>query len=84
MELLGWLTTIAFSICYWPQLYRSWKRKSVGDVSVYAWILQAVGYAMGIRYGLYLGKGPLIFGYIHGLFCSLLFLFLYWRYKSNV
>jgi len=83
MEWLGWLTTAAFSVCYWPQLYRSWKRKSVGDVSVWAWIIQSIGYAMGISYGLWLNQGPLIFGYCHGLFCSLLFLAMYWRYRKN-
>lgn len=84
MQLLGWLTTLAFSVCYWPQLYRSFKRKSVGDVSVITWILQAVGYALGISYGLWLGQMPLIFGYIHGLICSLIWLGMYWRYRKNV
>lgn len=84
MQLLGWLTTIAFSICYWPQLYKSWKRKSVGDVSMWAWVIQAIGYGLGIRYGLWLNQGPLIFGYIHGFICSVTFLGMYWRYSKRV
>jgi MtN3 and saliva related transmembrane protein len=82
MEIIGWIVTILFSICYWPQLYRSWKRKKVGDVSVWAWVIQTFGYGLGISYGLWLKQMPLIFGYIHGFLCSILFLCLYWRYKK--
>lgn len=84
MEILGWIATLAFAGCYWPQLYKTWKRKLVGDISVWPWIIQAFGYLVGLPYGLYLNKMPLIVGYAHGLFCSLLFLGMYWRFKDNV
>lgn len=80
MELLGWITTAAFAICYWPQLYKTWRRKRVGDISVWPWIIQSIGYATGVPYGIFLHQIPLVFGYTHGLFCSLLFLWMYRRY----
>jgi len=83
MELLGWITTLTFSMCYLPQLYRSWKRKSVGDVSVWSWIIQTFGYSIGLRYGIWLKQGPLIFGYIEGLLCSIVFLIMYWKYRKD-
>lgn len=83
MEILGWIVTFLFSACYWPQLYKSWKRKSVGDISVWAWLLQVLGYGLGIKYGLWLGHGPLIWGYCHGFVCSILLLLLYYKYRGN-
>lgn len=84
MEFLGWIATVCFGICYYPQIYRSYKRKLVGDISVWPWILQTIGYLTGIGYGIYLRQWPLFIGYTHGLFCSIVFLILYWRYKNNV
>lgn len=84
MEILGWITTLAFALCYWPQLYKTWRRKLVGDISIWPWIIQSFGYAIGIPYGIMLHQGPLIAGYVHGLICSLLFLGMYGRYYKNV
>jgi len=84
MEILGWLATLAFAGCYWPQLVKTWRRRLVGDISVWPWIIQAFGYAVGLPYGIYLNQVPLMVGYAHGLICSLLFLGMYWRYKDNV
>lgn len=83
MEKVGWLVTILFGVCYWPQIWHSYQRKSVGDISLLAWVLQALGYSIGISYGLWLKEAPLIFGYIHGLLCSVLFLIMYWNYRGN-
>lgn len=83
MEIVGWIVTVLFGVCYWPQIYRSYTRKSVGDISLAAWVIQAVAYAIGISYGLWLKQAPLIFGYIHGLLCSILFLMMYYKYRSK-
>jgi uncharacterized protein with PQ loop repeat len=83
MELLGWLTTIAFGLCYWPQIWHSYKVKTVGDISCVAWFIQLAGYSMGLFYGIWLKQMPLIVGYVHGFLCTLIFLFLYWKYRGN-
>jgi len=83
MEIFGWLATIAFGICYWPQIYHSYKTKSVGDISIASWLLQLGGYFLGIFYGVWLKQNALIFGYLHGFLCSVIFLSLYWKYRGN-
>lgn len=83
MEIVGWIVTVLFGVCYWPQIYRSYKLKSVGDISVLAWSIQTVAYAIGISYGIWLKQAPLIFGYVHGLLCSALFLVLYFKYRGK-
>ena len=83
MELIGWIATIAFGACYWPQLYRSYKLKTVGDISVWAWILQFIGYVAGLFYGTLLHQWPLLVGYFHGLLCTIAFLLMYLKYRGN-
>lgn len=83
MEMLGWAATILFGLCYWPQLYRSYKRKSVGDISFWSWFLQLIAYLFGIGYGFKLKQLPLEIGYLHGLFCTVLLLIMYFEYRED-
>jgi uncharacterized protein with PQ loop repeat len=83
MEFMGWLATIAFGICYWPQIYHSYKLKTVGDISPWSWTIQLVGYVLGFFYGAWLKQMPLIIGYAHGLFCTILLLCMYRKYRGN-
>jgi uncharacterized protein with PQ loop repeat len=83
MELLGWLCTTAFGVCYWPQLWHSYKTKSVGDISPLAWVIQLSGYTMGLFYGIGLHEWPLIVGYVHGFLCTGVFLVMYFKYRGN-
>jgi len=82
MELLGWFCTLAFGVCYWPQLIRSYRTKSVGDISPLSWVIQLSGYIVGLFYGIGLHEWPLIMGYIHGFLCSLCFLLMYRKYRK--
>lgn len=81
-SLLGWSVTILFSICYFPQLYKTFRLKSVEEVSGLLWFFQAIGYVAGVGYGLEIHQIPLIVGYGFGLLCTLVFLGMYWRYRK--
>jgi uncharacterized protein with PQ loop repeat len=83
MEWLGWFCTMAFGVCYWPQLWHSYKTKSVGDISPLAWAIQLSGYTMGLFYGIGLHEWPLIIGYIHGFLATSIFLVMYFKYRSK-
>lgn len=83
MRIFGWLATILFAMCFWPQLIRSYRRKSVGDISVWSWVLQTIGYACAVCYGFWLKEGPLMWGYSHGFLCSIVFLCMYFKYRKN-
>ena len=78
---LGWLATVCFASCYVPQLIRTLKRKEVGDISVWSWVIQIFGYVIGLVYGAQLHQAPLLVGYGWGLLCTFVFLFMYWRYR---
>jgi MtN3 and saliva related transmembrane protein len=83
VEILGWLCTLCFGLCYYPQLWRSYKTKSVGDISSAAWLIQLTGYILGLFYGIHLHEWPLISGYLHGFVCTVMFLIMYRRYHVS-
>ena len=83
IELLGWICTSCFTGCYLPQIWKTFKRKEVGDVSLWQWLIQLLGYSIGIVYGFSLGQPPLIFGYIFGWICTTLYLVLYYKYRNT-
>lgn len=83
MEIFGWLATLGFALCYWPQIYRTWKLKTVGDISFSGWFIQFLAYLCGLEYGFKLKQLPLIVGYLHGLLCTVILLILYKKYRGN-
>jgi MtN3 and saliva related transmembrane protein len=83
IALLGWVATTCFTACYLPQIFKTFKRKEVGDVSLWQWLIQLLGYSIGFVYGIALNQMPLIIGYACGWFCTVWFLFLYYKYRNN-
>lgn len=83
MQIIAWIVTILFGVTYWPQLWHSYRTKSVGDISPYAWFIQSLAYALAISYGVSLMQWPMIIGYVHGLLCSVVFLLMYWKYTKT-
>ena len=49
-QFLGFVYTVCFSVCIWPQIIKSIKTKKVDDVSVSLFILSVVGYISAIAY----------------------------------
>jgi len=52
----GTLTTIAFV----PQVWRAWKTRSTGDISLGMYLVFTAGVAFWLAYGLMLGAWPII------------------------
>lgn len=49
-EFLGFIYTVCFISCYWPQIIKSIRTKSVEDVSFLLFALSVVGYIAAIWY----------------------------------
>jgi uncharacterized protein with PQ loop repeat len=82
MNLWGAISQIAFMLCLLPQPIFTYKVKHVKGVSIGMWYLQLVGYFFGLTYGLQIHQAPLIIGSGYGILVSVVFFFLYWRYKE--
>jgi MtN3 and saliva related transmembrane protein len=52
----GMLTALAFL----PQVLKSWRTRSTGDLSIGMLLAQGVGVALWIFYGVAIGSGPVI------------------------
>jgi len=81
-EAFGYISALCFSLCYLPQIIRTYRRKTVEDVSVWMWILQGAAYTTGFVYGASLHSKPLILNYGIGLGYTWIWLYLWWVYRD--
>ncbi len=81
--IFGWIYTIAFSICYIPQIVKTIKTKKVDDISISLFILSLIGYVSALIYAVGELNAPavLIANYIFGALCSTLMIALYYIFK---
>jgi len=85
MTIFGWIYTIAFSICYIPQIVKTFKTKKVEDISISLFTLSIVGYSSALVYSITELNAPLvlIINYTFGGICSLTMILLYYLYKKR-
>jgi len=60
MESIGYLATILTSVSYAPQVYKSWRSKSVGDLSVWTICIIFSSTIAWLAYGIAIKSGPVI------------------------
>jgi len=84
MEIIGWLYTICFAVCYMLQIYKSLKTEKVDDISVSLFLLSLLGYIAALTYTIgEIGFNLiLITNYILGGLCSLIMILIYFCYKK--
>lgn len=81
---LGFVYTFCFVVCYWPQIIKSIKTKSVEDVSLSLFLLSIIGYISAITYTL-LKIGFdfwLLVNYTLSLFGAIVMVTIYFKYKK--
>jgi uncharacterized protein with PQ loop repeat len=82
-NLLGFVYNVCFVSCYWPQIIKSLRTKSVKDVSIALFIISIVGYMSAtayavIRFGL---DFWLLANYVLSGFSAAFMVYVYYRYK---
>jgi MtN3 and saliva related transmembrane protein len=60
VEYIGYLATFLTSVSYAPQVYKSWKSKSVGDLSIWTICILFSSTLAWLGYGIGVGSGPVI------------------------
>lgn len=81
---LGFVYTFCFVVCYWPQIIKSIKTKSVEDVSLSLFLLSIIGYISAITYTL-LKIGFdfwLLVNYTLSLVGAIVMVTIYFKYKK--
>ena len=83
-NLLGIIYNACFISCYWPQIIKSIKTKSVDDISITLYVLSIIGYAAAAGYAI-LRFGCdfwLLFNYIVSGFSAVFMIHVYYKYNS--
>ena len=60
IDLVGFLAAFLTTIAFLPQLYKTWKTKSAGDVSLIMLILFITGLICWIIYGIKINSIPIL------------------------
>lgn len=81
---LGILYNVCFISCYWPQIIKSIRTKSVNDVSITLYFLSIIGYAAAAGYAI-LRFGCdfwLLFNYVLSGISAVVMIAVYYKYKK--
>lgn len=86
MDIIGWVYTICFAVCYIPQIVKSIKTKKVDDISISLFVLSLIGYFCAGIYTIYtIGiNAVLLTNYIFGSICSLTMIIVYFMYRYRL
>ncbi|MEI8109497.1 MAG: SemiSWEET family transporter [Chitinophagia bacterium] len=60
VELIGYFGSFLTSITFIPQVYKSWKSKSVGDLSIWMVLIVVTSTLVWLVYGYAIKSGPVI------------------------
>jgi uncharacterized protein with PQ loop repeat len=86
MEVIGWIYTVCFAICYIPQIVKSIKTKKVQDISISLFVLSLIGYLCASIYTICtIGiNAVLLTNYTLGSICSLIMIIVYFMYRYRL
>ena len=60
IEIIGLLAAICTTIAFLPQVLRTWKTRSVADISLSMYLVLCTGLVLWLVYGLYIGSLPVV------------------------
>lgn len=70
MKVLALVSLLCFTLCFIPQLWRTYSTKDVRGLSPSLWALVVLGYATGLMYVATLRDPLLVATYAIGLVCA--------------
>ena len=84
VDALGYASAICFSLCYLPQIIKTYRVKTVDDISIWLWILSLTAYIFGGLYGILINKIPLVVNYGAGFLFNSIIIGQWIWYKRSV
>lgn len=76
-QLLGWIATILFTICYIPQIVKISRSKKIDGVSETFFVIQCIANSVALIYAIQIGQWPLEVKYVLGILFVSAVLFVY-------
>ena len=81
-EACGWVATVLFFISYFPQLMRTYRSKSVEDISIEMWYILVIAHTTLLLHGIGVNSDPIIFNSLLGLSCETFMILMYHMFKD--
>lgn len=82
-EILGWIATILFTVCYIPQIIKTSKTKTVEGLSFLLLFIQFIANIVALWYSFLITQTPLQVKYILGLIFLAICIALYMKVKIS-
>lgn len=83
VELIGYFGSFLTSITFIPQVYKSWKSKSVGDLSTWMVIIVVTSTLVWLVYGYAIHSGPVMVANTIVLLLTLVLLYFKITFKAH-
>ena len=83
IEYIGYLGSLLSCITFVPQVYHSWKSKSVGDLSFLMILIVITSTLVWLVYGYFVKSGPVIMANTVVLLLSLILLYFKLSFKKK-
>jgi len=80
-EIIGFIAAILTTSAYVPQVYKTWKTKSAGNISLTMYIAMFIGIILWLIYGIHLNSLAMIVANIVTAILTLIILIFKIRYK---
>jgi len=81
IEILGLVAATLTTVAFVPQVYKTWKNKSVKDISLSMYTVLLMGLLLWIVYGFYINSLPIISANIITATLSVLIVIMKIKYK---
>ncbi len=82
-EIFGLIGILFLGFSFVPQLIKTYKQKTVKDISVNYWLTLLPGFTLCLLYTISLRAWPLVISYSWAILCTLAFLGLYFKYRRK-
>ena len=86
-DVLGWTATALFTLCYWPQIVKTYKTKTVEGLSFWLLFISFIANIIALCYATLIGQAPLQIKYILALvflaICLGLYLRIYFKAETR-
>jgi MtN3 and saliva related transmembrane protein len=83
IQLLGMAAGSISAITFLPQVIKTWKTKSAGDISLLMFTFATISVLMWLAYGIILRDIPIIYTNSLVLICSLIMLYFKFRFRKK-
>lgn len=83
VEFIGYFGSFLTSITFIPQVYKSWKSKSVGDLSIWMVLIVVTSTLVWLVYGYAINSGPVMVANTIVLLLTLVLLYFKLTFKAH-